>query len=217
MFTGLVKEIGKVEKISSNTEGREIVVKSLGLIKDIEIDDSVSINGVCQTVTEVTPTSFKVQTVHVTLEKTVLGKLKESEEVNLELALRLSDRLGGHLVQGHVNGIGVLEKISKTGNNFILGIKYPSNISKYIVGEGSITIDGISLTVSQSKNSECYFEVSIIPHTFINTILKNKKIGDVVNLETDILAKYVENILSSRTIKNNESKITEEWLLSKGF
>lgn len=217
MFTGLVKEIGKIEKVSSNQEGREIVVKSSELIKDIAIDDSVSINGVCQTVIEVTGTSFKVQAVQVTLEKTTLGKLKESEEVNLELALRLSDRLGGHLVQGHVNGIGTLEKISKTGRYYVLGIKYPASLKKYIVSEGSIAVDGISLTVSHSNNENHYFEISIIPHTFVNTVLNNKKIGDVVNLETDILAKYVENILFTKADKKNESKITEEWLLSKGF
>ena len=212
MFTGLVKELGKIVKITPNNEGKEFTIASKSLIKEIGIDDSVAVNGCCQTVVAFDKETFTVQAVHVTLEKTTFSTLKTGDEVNLELALRLSDRLGGHLVQGHVNGVGSLQSVTRKGKNYVLRIRGPENLSKYIVKEGSIAIEGISLTVADKKAND--FEVSIIPHTWENTILRNRKVGDGLNLEIDILAKYVESILGGTSDKKD---LSLDWIRSKGY
>ncbi len=216
MFTGLVKEIGKIKRVTPNTEGAEIVVSSTSLISEIKIDDSVAINGVCQTATAVSIDSFTVQAVHTTLDKTTLGSLKVGQEVNMELALRVSDRLGGHIVQGHVNCVAPLTGIIAKGNNYLVSITLPTEVLRYVVAEGSITIDGISLTVAYLEGNKV--TVSIIPHTFENTILRNKNIGDKVNIEVDVIAKYVERLLGfEKEQPSSSSNITEDWLSSKGF
>jgi riboflavin synthase len=212
MFTGLVKELGKIVKITPNNEGKEFTIASKSLINEIGIDDSVAVNGCCQTVVAYDQETFTVQAVHVTLEKTTFSNLKTGDEVNLELALRLSDRLGGHLVQGHVNGVGSLQSVTRKGKNYVLRIRGPENLSKYIVKEGSIAIEGISLTVADKKAND--FEVSIIPHTWENTILRNRKVGDGLNLEIDILAKYVESILGGASDKKD---LSLDWIRSKGY
>jgi riboflavin synthase len=218
MFTGLVKEIGKVRRISKNAEGKILEIESRSLLPEIGIDDSVSINGACQTAVTLSNDTFTVQAVHTTLEKTTLGQLNVGDEVNMELALLVSDRLGGHIVQGHVNDVGSIVNIQNTGNNFVVTIRVSSDQMKYIVKEGSITIDGISLTVSNLFKSDCSFQVSIIPHTWENTVLRNRKVGSTVNIEVDILGKYIENLLFHRKQDNNaQSQITESWLRDRGF
>lgn len=209
MFTGLVKEIGIVKSVSRNTEGAIIEIASKVLLEDINVDDSVSVNGACQTAVKVNPNTFVVQAVHTTLEKTTLGNLKSGDEVNLELAMRLSDRMGGHMVQGHVNDKGQILNIRNTGKNFIVTVRAHSTQMKYIVKEGSITLDGISLTVSDIFREDCSFNVSIIPHTWENTVLRNRKIGSFLNIEVDILGKYIENLLFYGQKANNDA---EEWL-----
>ena len=195
MFTGLIKEIGKVKRVTKNTEGTLIEVYSEKLLPEIEIDDSVSINGACQTAIEVNDKTFTVQAVQVTMEKSTLGKLKAGDEVNLELAMRMSDRLGGHIVQGHINDVGTIRDIRNTGKNYLVIVGASSSQMKYIVKEGSITIDGVSLTVSEIYKADCSFQVSVIPHTWDNTVFKNRRIGSSVNIEVDILGKYIENLL----------------------
>lgn len=198
MFTGLIKEIGTIIEVKENQEGRKISIKALQLIDQIGIDDSVSVNGACQTAVEVSADKFTVQAIHTTLEKTNLGELKVGDFVNLELAMRLSDRLGGHLVQGHVNDTTSLEKIEQNGENYLLTFKLKDSFEKYIIAEGSITINGISLTVAYLDNQHQHFTVSIIPHTWQNTTLKYVNLGGLVNVEVDMLAKYVENLLRHR-------------------
>ncbi|MCK5883552.1 MAG: riboflavin synthase [Bacteriovoracaceae bacterium] len=215
MFTGLIKEIGVVKKITPNAEGAEITVSSVVLLSEIVVDDSIAINGVCQTATAVSGDSFTVQAVHISMEKTTLGRLRVGDEVNMELALRASDRLGGHIVQGHVNYIADLTGITSKGNNYLVSITLPADAIKYVVAEGSITIDGISLTVAYLAGNK--ITVSIIPHTFENTILKNKNVGDKINIEVDIIAKYVEQLLGSKKEEKTSSSMTENWLSSKGF
>ncbi len=193
MFTGLIKDIGTIVSVKSNSEGKEFVIKAPNLHKDIQIDDSVSTNGVCLTATEIKGEMFKIQAVHVTLEKTNIGKLKQGDKVNLELALRPMDRLGGHFVQGHVNGVGAIKSVNQRGKNWEITIDAPKELFRYIISEGSIAVDGISLTVARLRERE--FTVSIIPHTYENTILHTKKIGDSVNIEVDMMAKYLENFL----------------------
>lgn len=217
MFTGLVKEIGVISSVTKNAEGIEITVKSNKLISEIEIDDSVAINGACQTAIKTTTSTFTVQAVHTTLDKTTLGDLRPGDEVNLELAMRLSDRLGGHLVQGHVNDIGFIQKVDTFGDNYLITLKVPTDLLKYIVNEGSITLSGISLTIENVESNQSLISVSVIPHTFFNTILKNMKIGSKINIEVDILGKYVENLLFYAGSNNKKQSITQEWLSSKGF
>ncbi|WP_372655245.1 riboflavin synthase [Halobacteriovorax sp.] len=218
MFTGLVKEIGSVKTINGNQEGKELAIYSKELIKDIKVDDSVSVNGACQTAIRVADDHFVVQTIHTSLEKTTLGKLQVGEEVNLELALQLSDRLGGHLVQGHVNSMANIVDIQNKGKNYLLKSKIDREQMKYIVKEGSITIEGISLTVADLDRDQNTFTVSIIPHTWMNTVLRNRRVGSVINIEVDILGKYVENLLFYKgSHKTSESQMSEDWLRSKGF
>lgn len=218
MFTGLVKEVGKIRSIIPNQEGLEIVVESKELISSIGIDDSVSINGACQTAIKVSSDCFHVQTVQMSLDKTTLGGLKTGDEVNLELALQLQDRLGGHLVQGHVNDVASLVSIDSKGENYLIKGRVSLEQMKYIVKEGSITIDGISLTVADTNRESNTFTVSVIPHTWMNTVLRNRKVGSQVNIEVDILGKYVENLLFYQgNHKKTESKLSVEWLKSKGF
>lgn len=214
MFTGLIKEIGKVKSIQSNAEGKVLEINCSALLGDIAIDDSVAVNGVCQTATEVGNSSFKVQAVHATLEKTTFNELRVGDEVNLELALRPIDRLGGHFVQGHVNGVSKISSIINKGKNYLVTVKTPSELSRYLMDEGSITIDGISLTIY--KKLEGAFQVSVIPHTWDHTILKNKRNGSTVNLEVDVLAKYVENLLMNSNSQES-TKFSKQWFSERGF
>ncbi|MCR9204416.1 MAG: riboflavin synthase [Halobacteriovoraceae bacterium] len=222
MFTGLVKEIGKIKSISRTTEGLDIEVTSHSLVKDIAIDDSVSISGVCQTVVSFNSNSFKVQAVSTTLDKTNFKNLKVGSPVNLELALTLSERMGGHLVQGHVNGVGKIINWENKGKNYVVTFGIPKELMRYVVKEGSITLNGISLTISDINPQKNIAQVSVIPHTWNNTLFKYSAIGDEINIEVDIIAKYVENLLfhggkQSNIVEKEESKINENWLKSQGF
>lgn len=195
MFTGLIKDIGKIAAITQNREGKRFRILSPKLTPEIKIDDSVSVNGVCQTAIEVKNDTFDIQAVHISLEKTTLGQLRPGDSVNLELALRPMDRMGGHFVSGHVNGVISIHKIENQGKNFILSLELPEKFRRYIIPEGSVCLNGISLTVSSVSSNFNQFQVSIIPHTWDNTVLHQLKIGDKLNIEVDILAKYIENLL----------------------
>lgn len=195
MFTGIVQKIGIVENFHKNVEGMEIIVENSEIIVDLSLGDSVSINGVCQTVTKIKTRSFHVQAVHSTLSKTTLGRLVRNEAVNLELALRPMDRMGGHFVQGHINAIGKVDKVSNVGKNIELTISFPEHIRKYLVKEGSLAVDGVSLTISDLDHASRTVKLSIIPHTWEFSVLHLRRPGSLVNIEVDILAKYVENFL----------------------
>jgi riboflavin synthase len=217
MFTGLVKEIGSIKTIKNITEGLEITVESNNLISEIEIDDSVALDGVCQTVVAFSSNQFTVQTIGTTLDKTTLGLFKPGYKVNLELALRASDRLGGHMVQGHVNTTSKLKSVQKKGENFELEFSLEEQNRKYVINEGSITVNGISLTISSVNEFSHSFSVSIIPHTYNQTNLINLKIGSPANIEFDVISKYVENMLKYTNNNKNDNSITSEFLSSKGF
>ncbi|MES2526900.1 MAG: riboflavin synthase [Bdellovibrionota bacterium] len=205
MFTGLIQETGTIQSITTNTEGKEFLIEAPALIKDIAIDDSVATNGVCLTATKISGNTFRVQAIHMTLEKTSLGQLKQDDKVNLELAMRASDRLGGHMVQGHVNALGKIKNIEKKGANWEIRVEFPTNLRKYMILEGSITLDGISLTIAGLEAG--HLVVAIIPHTLERTTLGTKKIGDFLNIEVDIIAKYIENFLRFDQDKTKK----EEW------
>lgn len=209
MFTGLIKDIGIVKAIKSNPEGKEFIIEAPKLIGEIKIDDSVATNGVCLTATEIKGSTFKIQAVHVTLEKTTIGNLTVGSKVNLELALRPMDRLGGHFVQGHINGVGKIMKIDSRGKNFEITISAPKDLRRYMISEGSIALEGISLTISKLTSSS--FSVSIIPHTWDNTVLHTKKVGDSLNIEVDMMAKYLENFMGFMNTKSNTNFSIEQW------
>lgn len=199
MFTGLIEEIGTIRGISPIGNGRKITVECKKVLEGSKIDDSIAINGACQTVVSLDSNSFTVVAVEETIKKSTLGSLKIGAKVNLERAMRLSDRLGGHLVQGHVDTVGKVSSIEKQTASTLYRVSYEPEFSKYLVHAGSITVNGISLTTASVDSKS--FMLSIIPHTFENTTLKFVKIGDNVNLEFDILGKYVDKILSSKDNK----------------
>lgn len=211
MFTGLIKEIGTILNIEGNSSGKIFKICSNHIIKEINIGDSIAINGVCLTATEVQSNSFTAQAVHVTLQKTNLGQLYIGNNVNMELALKASDRLGGHIVQGHVNGIGQIVSIKRLGENYEISMAISKDLICYVIREGSIAIDGISLTVAQITDN--VIMVSIIPHTWMHTTLHTKVVGNIINIEVDVIAKYVENF--SKHYK--KEPISLAWLKSCGF
>ena len=193
MFTGIIEEVGKVKSVVQKGKARVFAISSEKLLNDIKIGDSVAVNGVCLTVFEKLNEYFKVEAVEETIKKTNLGNLKTGDRVNLELSLKLGDRLGGHIVLGHVDTTGVIENILKLKNSWIFDIKFPSEFRKYIIPKGSIAVDGISLTIAEVDDGK--FKVSIIPFTWENTNLKFKRSGDRVNLEFDFFGKYIESFL----------------------
>jgi len=201
MFTGIIEEVGKIKSVSRTGKSRIFSVMSKKLLSEIKIGDSVSVNGVCLTVFDKSGDSFKVEAVEETIKKTNLGDLKSGDPVNLELALKLGERLGGHIVQGHVDTTGVIESIKKLRNSWIFWVKFPSEFRKYLILAGSIAVDGISLTVADIARDK--FKVSIIPYTFDNTNLKFRKVGDRVNLEFDLFGKYLENFFKTMEDRNH--------------
>lgn len=212
MFTGLVEEIGKVFKLKRLGSGIEYSIKCEKVLKNLEVGDSISVNGVCQTVTKFDENSFTVFAVEETLNKTTLKKLKINDIVNLETSLTLNKKIGGHLVYGHVDTVGKIININKFPNEILLTVEFDREFNKYVIHVGSIAIDGVSLTIA--KLSDNSITVAIIPHTWTNTIFKTKIVGDLVNLEFDFIAKYVEKQLSQTSQKSN---VTIEWLREHGF
>ena len=212
MFTGIIEEIGKIKTFNKNSNGAEIEIECSKVLNDTKIGDSISVNGTCQTVVEISDNSFKARISDETLKVTNFNSAKIGQAVNLERALTLSSRLGGHIVSGHIDGVGKFISKEKLTDFYNLCFEIPSEVDKYIVYKGSITINGISLTVASIKNN--IVEVAIIPHTFENTNLFNLKEGDLVNIETDLLGKYVEKILS---VNNNKKDISIDFLMENGF
>ena len=214
MFTGIVEEIGKINRINSIPGGISVQIEAKKILDDIAVNDSICIDGVCLTVTKNDKSSFWVDAVGATIEKSTFAEIKSSSYVNLERSVKLNDRLGGHLVQGHVNGVGTISEIEKLGDNYLLNILIPESLEKYLIKEGSITINGISLTIADLKDNE--ISISLIPHTWLNTTIKYKQVLDKVNVEIDILAKYVEKLLANKD-KMPANKITDNWLKELGY
>ncbi len=211
MFTGLVEEIGTVKNVKPLGGGLKITIAAQKVIEDFQIGDSINVNGTCQTVVKFTKDQFEVEAVEETLKKTNLGKLKLNEKVNLERSLTLNKRLGGHFVTGHVDTTGKILNIKELSTSYLVDISYPKEFNKYLINVGAIAIDGISLTVANFDEEK--FTVSIIPHTWKVTNLADRTIGSEINLEFDVLGKYVARLLN----KEKQSNITEEWLKQNGF
>ena len=213
MFTGIIKDCGKLSRISPNEEGAYLEF-STSLAPQIQIDDSVSCNGICLTATKVTPHSFFAQAVHMTLEKTSLKNWKVGDVINHELALTMATPLGGHMVTGHVQEVTTIESILQRGENWEFTFSLPLSSRHLILSEGSIALDGISLTVA--KVTPMNFTVSIIPHTFEKTNFHRKKIGDPINLEVDMMAKYIESSMK-HYLHQMMDNLLDEKLKQKGL
>ena len=213
MFTGIIEEIGKIVKTTPIAGGLSMKIEATKILDDIKVNDSICIDGVCLTVTNFDDSGFWVDAVGATLEKTNFVSIKTSTLVNLERSVRLNDRLGGHLVQGHVTGIGTISEIQKLGENYLIKIVIPEILERYLIKEGSIAINGISLTIADLNKN--VVSISVIPHTWQNTNLQYMKINDKVNIEIDVLAKYVEKFLTKNDTPGKN--ITENWLKEIGY
>jgi len=194
MFTGLVEEIGCVKSIEELGDGRAFVVEATTIMHDIKIDDSVAVNGVCLTVTDRDDKTFRVTAVAETLHKTTLRDKTPGRRVNLERAVRMQDRLGGHLVQGHVDATGVIANVVVNQQGTEVWVAFPTTFRKWLIPVGSVCLDGVAVTVAELEHN--LFKVALIPHTLNNTTLGALVNGQEVNLEFDIIAKYVESMMS---------------------
>lgn len=216
MFTGIVEEIGHIEAIEKGNRSAKLVITANKILQDIQLGDSIAVNGICLTACRISKSNFTADVMAETMNRSNLGNLKKGSAVNLERAMPANGRFGGHIVSGHVDGTGTIIDFKKDENAVWVTIKAGTNLLKYIVEKGSIAIDGISLTVAYVDDS-C-FKVSIIPHTADETILLHKKTGDTVNLECDVIGKYVEKLLYYNKQEQTEQKgITLEFLQQNGF
>ena len=210
MFTGIIEEVGKIKNIQGGTNYK-LTIGASKILEDIHLGDSIAVNGICLTVISWDNGSVTVDVMRETLERTSLHRLRAGSFVNLERALAANGRFGGHIVSGHIDGTGEIINIRRDANAVWYKIKTSEKIMEFIIEKGSIAIDGISLTVAKVDRSAFY--VSVIPHTLENTILLRKKAGDIVNLENDIVGKYIKSF----TDKNSNSTLCESFLKNNGF
>lgn len=214
MFTGIIEELGSVKSMDLQKHSARLTINAQKILTDAGLGDSIAVNGVCLTITDLSSGSFSVDIMYETLNRTNLKELKISSKVNLERALQLKTRLGGHFVSGHIDGTGKIISIENVGIASIYKILTTPEITSFIISKGSIAVDGISLTVVDVWRDS--FTVSLIPHTFRNTTLGLKNIGSTVNLETDLLGKYVAKFI--KTDKETEGKdISVDFLIEHGF
>jgi riboflavin synthase len=211
MFTGIIEETGVIKSIRHGNRSTELTIGAELILADIKIGDSISTNGICLTVTRYDHQTFTIDAMPETLRNTSIGLLKPGHIVNLERALRLCDRLGGHLVSGHIDGTGIVKQITRDDNAIRIDVGADPSILRYIVARGSVAIDGISLTVTHVNPGQ--FGVSIIPHTQKSTSLHHRKSGDVVNIECDMIAKYVEKL----TTITDQRTMSLEFLTNNGY
>lgn len=214
MFTGIIEEIGTISSIKRGRVSASLVINAQRVNSDLKIGDSINTNGACLTVTSFNKNSFEVDVIAETMRKTNLDLLKSGSQVNLERALKLNDRLGGHMVSGHIDGTGTITQIYQEEIATWYTIKAEKEILNYIIRKGSVAIDGISLTVADLQESS--FKVSIIPHTAKQTTLLSKKAGDVVNIENDMTARYIEKFMFKQQ-KENKRDIDMGFLKENGF
>jgi riboflavin synthase len=219
MFTGIVEEVGRISKIDQHGENRRITISAKNTPKELKTGESVSVSGVCLTALDIKPNSFCADLAPETWTRTSFSRIHEGALVNLELPMKADGRFGGHIVQGHVDGVGkliaferILDSDGSESENWWLHIELPSDVEKYTVFKGSITIEGISLTAAKLEKNRC--TIAIIPHTVELTNLGSLKPGDPVNLEADVIAKYVEKMM---TREPSESSLTVEELVKQGF
>ena len=211
MFTGIIEEVGSIISIQQGAEVFKLIIQANKIMQDIHLGDSVAVNGICLTVISCSEKSFSVDVMNETLNRSEIKKISVNTLVNLERAMVASDRLGGHIVSGHIDGSGKIVRIKKDANAVWFFITADSKILRYIIEKGSVAIDGISLTVVSVEKET--FSVSVIPYTYKHTILAQKKVGDSVNIENDCIGKYIEHFIHF----SKKSKITAEFLSKNGF
>lgn len=217
MFTGIVEEVGKITNITRSVKSSKVTITGSKIFEDLHLGDSIATNGLCLTVSSFSKQSFTADIMQESLKQSNLGNLKVGSRVNLERAMLVTDRFGGHIVSGHIDGVGKIVNIKNEGNATWFIIEAQPKVMRYIIEKGSITIDGISLTVAVV--SDVSFSVSIIPHTIENTILNEKQVGDFVNLENDLFGKYVEKLLfhHNEETSGKRTEITKTKLAQFGF
>lgn len=215
MFTGIIEEVGEVLQLHKGKDSAQLTIKAHKVLEDVAIGDSIAVNGVCLTVTSFQAQSFTADVMHETLNRSSLAQLKSKSHVNLERAMLAGGRFGGHIVAGHVDGIGTIIDIQKDDVAVWYTIQAKEEIMRYIIEKGSIAIDGISLTVARVDENS--FAISAIPHTIQHTTLWEHKKGDSVNLENDMVGKYIEKLIKPTQMSESKSKITREFLMQYGF
>lgn len=218
MFTGIIEEIGEILAVQRNAESMILTIKAEKILDDMQVGDSVATNGVCLTVVGIAGSSFQADVMHETMRRSSLGKLKTGSRVNLERAMRADARFGGHMVAGHIDGTGIITDVRKDDNAVWYTIVAEPRILHYVIEKGSIAIDGISLTVATVSKED--FSVSIIPHTLQETTLAHRRAGDLVNLENDMVGKYIEKFLTEGVqggAQKDASHIDKNFLARNGF
>ncbi len=216
MFTGLIEGKGRIRSIHRSGEDMKMTIIPLFPMEELRLGDSLAVNGVCLTLTELDRDGFEMDVSAETLSRSTLGSLKEKDEVNLERALRLSDRLGGHLVSGHIDGRGKIIKKEQREKSWLLRIEMAKELSRYTIEKGSIAVDGISLTINRC--GETFFDVNIIPQTGRETTLLDRRPGDRVNIEVDLIGKYVEKFFQQQSFRKGAAPgISREMLTKYGF
>ncbi len=214
MFTGIIEELGIIRAMDRRTDSIVLTIEAHTVLEGTRIGDSIAVNGVCLTVTSLNDTSFTADVMHETIRRTSFCELRTGSPVNLERAMQVGGRLGGHIVSGHIDGTGHVSRIENDGIARVITISIPKDMAPFIVEKGSITIDGISLTVVSAGSSQ--FSVSIIPHTMSHTTLMGKHPGAIVNLETDIVGKYIHRFMETGPVESPKG-VTMEMLLENGF
>ena len=215
MFTGIIEEIGTIRTINRGAASAVLTIAAETVLKDVHLGDSIAVNGVCLTVTSFSKNQFTADVMHETLNRSSLGSLTVGSHVNLERAMAANGRFGGHIVSGHIDGTGTITALRKDDNAVWYTISASQELLRYIVEKGSIAIDGISLTVAEV--GESWFSISAIPHTVAVTTLGEKRPGDTVNLENDVIGKYVEKLLRPQPQETAKSSLTLEFLAQHGF
>lgn len=215
MFTGLIQALGQVRGLNRQGDAGTLTISSTMVIDDLSLGESIAVNGACLTVVRWDSAGFTVDVSPETLQRTTLGRLRPGTEVNLERALRLGDRLGGHLVSGHIDGIGAVRRRYQQQNAVHFEFSAADECMRYLVAKGSVAVDGISLTVNQVTAES--FSVSVIPHSLAQTCLKDRHEGDLVNLETDLIGRYVERLLSGHRTATDGAGISRDFLAKNGF
>ena len=215
MFTGIVEEVGRVQSIRREPANAVLTIAASKVLEDVHLGDSIAVCGVCLTVTSFTASAFTADVMHETLDRSSLAQLKRGSAVNLERAMAADGRFGGHIVAGHIDGTGRVIEVRKDDNAIWYTIQAAPQVLRYIVEKGSIAVDGISLTVARVEDDR--FAISAIPHTVAQTVLRDRKEGDLVNLETDIIGKYVEKLLKPAPESQAYGGITLDFLARHGF
>ena len=215
MFTGIIEEKGTITAMKQNSETIEMHIKAKRVLSDVQLGDSIAVNGVCLTVTSFTNDSFSVDVMPETFRSTSLRLLSTGSHVNLERAMAANERFGGHFVSGHVDGVGKIRSKQKVDNAVYYEIEVSSDLRKYMIYKGSVAVDGTSVTIFAVTDQS--FTISLIPYTLHETILGDKDVGDIVNIECDLLGKYVENFVSKQGHEEKKKPLTRDFLVDNGF